>query len=77
MSTTTTTSHTHPAVGDTFGQTILGTNYEYRIIAIAEGWAMVRQKYSRWPFCMEANALMATKEWQLHCPICKPRGCRD
>jgi len=62
----TTTSHSHPDIGDTF------VDYEgsARIIAIAEGWVMLRYTYYDRPFVRHCNDLMESDTWQLHCEFC-------
>ncbi len=73
MSTATTTSrHTHPAVGDRF----IGGYGIVRVMAIAEGWVMMfpQSSCSCPPFCVETKELMALKHWQLQCDICNPQG---
>lgn len=61
-----TTTHLHPEIGDIF----VDSFGEARVIAIADGYAMLRRKRG-WPFLEICNDLMTSPHWQLHCESCK------
>ena len=61
-----TSNHHHPDVGDKF----VDHSGSARILAIADGWAMMRRS-NQIPFVFFCNDLMTKSRWRLHCDICK------
>ena len=67
MTTDTTSTHVHPAVGDVFADSFC----EARIMGIVECWVVMRRKHMI-PFLLHRNELMSSGQWKNQCPICFP-----